>query len=84
MPKHGYVRFKTFEVENKTDDSVVFSHKSDDETKESFPFEYGLRVIYTLNGKSLKVVDYSVINLTDNTMYFSIGSHEGYYTPEGI
>lgn len=83
MPKHGYVRFKTFEVENKTDDSVVFSHKSDDETKESFPFEYELRVIYTLKGKSLKV-DYSVINLTDNTMYFSIGSHEGYYTPEGI
>lgn len=83
LPKHGYARYKTFEVESKTDDSVVFLHKSDDETKESFPFEYELRVIYTLIGKSLKV-DYSVKNLTDNTMYFSIGSHEGYYTPEGI
>ena len=83
MPKHGYIRFKTFEVQNSTDDSVVFVHKSDDETKENFPFDYELRVIYKLSGKTLKV-DYSVKNLTDNTMYFSIGSHEGYYTPEGI
>lgn len=83
LPKHGYARFKTFEIENKTDDSVVFLHKSDDETKESFPFDYELRVIYKLIGKTLKV-DYSVKNLSDKTMYFNIGSHEGYYTPEGI
>ena len=83
LEKHGYIRFKTFEVENKTDDSVVFLHKSDNETKEHFPFDYELRVIYTLNEKTLKI-DYSVKNLTDGTMYFSIGSHEGYYTPEGI
>lgn len=83
LEKHGYIRFKTFEIENITDTSVVFLHKSDDETKKHFPFDYELRVIYTLNEKSLKI-DYSVKNLNDNTMYFSIGSHEGYYTPEGI
>ena len=83
LQKHGYARFKTFEIENKTDTSVVFLHKSDDETKKSFPFDYELRVIYKLNEKTLKI-DYSVKNLTDGTMYFSIGSHEGYYTPEGI
>lgn len=83
LQKHGYARFKTFEIENKTDSSVVFLHKSDKETKKSFPFDYELRVIYTLVDKSLRV-DYSVKNLTDDTMYFSIGSHEGYYTPEGI
>ncbi len=83
LEKHGYIRFKIFEVESKTDNSVVFLHKSDNETKEKFPFDYELRVIYTLNEKTLKI-DYSVINKNDNTMYFSIGSHEGYYTPEGI
>lgn len=83
LQKHGYARFKTFEIENKTDDSVVFLHKSDDETKKCFPFEYELRIIYTLVEKTIKI-DYSVINKTDDTMYFSIGSHEGYYTPEGI
>ena len=83
LKKHGYARFTTFEIENKTDSSVVFLHKSDEETKKSFPFDYELRVIYTLDGKTVKV-DYSVKNLTDDNMYFSIGSHEGYYTPEGI
>lgn len=83
LQKHGYIRFKTFEVESKTDSSAVFLHKSDAETKESFPFDYELRVIFTLTGKTLKI-DYSVKNLSDKTMYFNIGSHEGYATPEGI
>ncbi len=83
LQKHGYARFKTFEVESKTENSVVFLHKSDDETKKQFPFDYELRVGYKLDGKSLKV-DYSVINKSNDIMYFNIGAHEGYYTPEGI
>ena len=83
LQKHGFIRFKTFDVENKTDDSVVFLHKSDDETKVAFPFDYELRVIYKLEGKTLNV-DYSVKNLSDDIMYFNIGSHEAYSTPEGI
>lgn len=83
LGKHGYARKKLFEVESVTDNSAVFLHKSNDETKKAFPFDYELRVIYTLSGKTLKV-DYSVKNLSDDTMYFNIGSHEGYYTPEGI
>lgn len=83
LGKHGYARKKNFELETQTDDSAVFLLKSDNETKKAFPFDYELRVIYTLSGKTLKV-DYSVKNLSDDTMYFNIGSHEGYYTPEGI
>ncbi len=83
LTKHGYARKKPFEVENQTDNSVVFLQKSNDETKKSFPFDYELRVIFTLADKTLKV-DYSVKNLSDETMYFNIGSHEAYYTPEGI
>lgn len=83
LQKHGYARFKTFEIEDITDNSVVFLHKSDKETKKSFPFDYELRIIYTLTDKAVNV-DYLVKNLSGDTMYFSIGSHEGYYTPEGI
>ena len=83
LEKHGYARFKTFEVLSASDEKVVFLHRSDDETKQKFPFDYELRVIYTLIEKTLKI-DYEVKNLSDGTMYFSIGSHEGYYTPEGI
>lgn len=83
LKKHGFVRNALFEVESFSDESVVFLNKSTDETKAQFPFDYELRVIYTLTEKTLKI-DYSVKNLSSDTMYFNIGSHEGYYTPEGI
>ena len=38
---------------------------------------------YTLKEKSLQV-RYDVKNLSSDTMYFSIGGHEGYFCPEGI
>ena len=83
MPKHGYGRKTLFEVESQSGTEVVFLHKSNDETKICFPFDYELRITYTLDKNSIKV-SYKVNNLTDRTMYFSIGSHEGYYTPDGI
>ena len=64
LEKHGYARFKTFEVESKTDTNVVFLHKSDSDTKKQFPFDYELRVIYALDQKKLKI-DYSVKNMSD-------------------
>lgn len=83
MPKHGYGRNTLFEVESCNDTEVVFLHKSTPETLTIFPFEYELRIKYVLENNSIKV-SYIVDNKTDRTMYFSIGSHEGYYTPDGI
>ncbi len=83
LQKHGYARFKTFEVEAQTEDSVTFLLRSDEESKKQFPFDYELRIIYTLSGKTLNV-KYDVKNLSEDTMYFSIGAHEGYSCPEGI
>ncbi len=83
LPKHGYAKNTLFEVESATDTTAVFLHKSNNETKEHFPFDYELRLIYTLDGNSVRI-EYKVDNKSDKTMYFSIGSHEGYYTPEGI
>ena len=83
LQKHGYARFVEFEVESHSDNSIVFLHKFNKETLKNFPFEYELRVIYTLNGSEIKV-GYNVKNLADSEMYFSVGGHEGYYCPEGI
>lgn len=83
LQKHGYIRFTEFEVESKTDNSIVFLHRFNEETFKQYPFEYELRVIYTLEETELKV-DYKVKNLAESDMYFSIGAHEGYYCPEGI
>lgn len=83
LMKHGYGRFKNFEIESCHDDTAVFLHKSDDETKELYPFDYEFRIIYKLCGNELHVT-YSTKNVSDKTMYFSVGAHEGYACPEGI
>ena len=83
LGKHGFARKKRFDVEESGDASAVFLLCADDGTMKEFPFDFELRVIYTLTEKTVKI-DYSVRNLSDETMYFNIGSHEGYYTPEGI
>ncbi len=83
LEKHGYARFKTFKIEKLTDTEVTLLHCSDDETLASYPFAYELRVTYFLTKDGVKIT-YNVTNKDDRTMYFSIGSHEGYSTPEGI
>ena len=83
MKRHGYVRFCMFEVEKADEKSVTFLLRSNEESHEQYPFDYELRVCYTLSGKSLNI-KYNVKNCSNETMYFSIGGHEGYYCPEGI
>jgi len=83
LRKHGFMMGAMFEVESATDTKAVFFIKSNEETLKSYPFEFELRVIFTLDGASLKI-EYKVDNISDETMYFSIGSHEAYYTPTGI
>ncbi len=83
LEKHGYARTSEFEAETTEKEKAVFLLCSNEESRKKYPFDYELRVIYTLEGKSLRV-DYEVKNLTDGDMYFSIGAHEGYDCPEGI
>ena len=83
MPRHGFGRTKVFTVETVTEDSAVFLLQADEETRAMYPFEFELRVIYTLKERSVEI-SYQVKNLGEETMYFSIGSHEGYFTPEGV
>ncbi|MBR5152786.1 MAG: aldose 1-epimerase family protein [Clostridia bacterium] len=83
LQKHGYGSETMFEVESASATQAIFFHQSNEETRACFPFDYELRIIYTLDDTSLKVT-YQVDNKSGKTMYFSIGSHEGYYTPEGI
>ena len=83
LQKHGYIRFMDFTVESTTETSAVFLHRSNEETKEFFPFDYEFRVLFSLHNKSLSI-EYLVCNLGQGTMYFNVGAHEGYFTPEGI
>lgn len=83
LGKHGYIRFELFTVEEKSEKSVTLLHTSNEDTKKQFPFDYEMRITYTLNGKALST-KYDVKNMSGIDMYFSIGGHTGYYCPEGI
>lgn len=83
LTKHGFAKLLEFEVEEQKENSLTFLLKSSDATRKAYPFEFELRVIYTLLGKSLAIRN-EVKNLENKTMYFSIGSHEGYSIPEGV
>lgn len=83
LPKHGFARFSEFKIEKSDETSATFLLCSNAETLRQYPFEFELRVIFTLEGDTIKV-DYSVTNLGVNTMYYSIGAHEAYSCPNGI
>lgn len=83
MQKHGYARFCRFKVETLQEEKVTFLLSSDEESRKCYPFDYELRVTYSLEEKKLKV-KYDINNCSKERMYFSIGSHEAYYCPEGI
>lgn len=83
MPKHGYARFRDFTVERQNEQTVTFLHTSDAETKAMYPFDYELRITYTLQDAGVAIT-YDVTNTSDGEMLFSIGSHEGYACPAGI
>ena len=81
--QHGFARKQLFELTDSTDERAVFLLKSNDDLKKVYPFDFELYITYTINGTTVKIT-YDVVNLTDGEMYFSIGSHEAYYTPEGV
>lgn len=81
--KHGYARTSDFTLEKRTCNSVTLLLTSTPETLECYPWNYELRVTYSLRGTALEI-GYEVKNTDSSTMYFSIGSHEAYACPEGI
>ncbi len=83
LKKHGFAKNKYFSVEELTEDAVTLLLTDDKETRAQYPFKFEFRVIFKLIGDKLEVL-YKVKNLSEDTMYFSVGAHEGYATPEGV
>lgn len=77
LTRHGFARDMVFELAQKTQNSVVFSLNSTEETKKMYPFEFELQIIYTLIENSL-IVEYKVINRETTPMPFSIGAHPAF------
>jgi galactose mutarotase-like enzyme len=80
LSRHGFAREMEFELIEKQENSAVFSLVSSQETKEKYPFDFDLHLIYTLENKSLKI-EYKVFNKGESKMPFSIGAHPAFDLP---
>ena len=80
MGQHGFARDSQFEVESKSDDTITFLLKSNEETKKQYPFDFELRVTYTLVNNLLEE-RFDVTNTDDKEMIFGIGGHPGFNLP---
>ncbi len=83
LEKHGYGRHCEFELESSGADYAVFLLCSNENSHKYFPFDYELRVKYSLSDTRINI-EYDVKNTSSTDMYFSIGGHEAYACPEGI
>ena len=83
LRKHGFASIMEFEVEEHCDTYATFLLRSTEQTLASYPFEFELRVKYSLCGRKMTVI-YETLNPSDSDMYFSVGAHESYACPEGI
>ncbi len=80
LSRHGFARDIEFELIDKQENSATFSLVSSPETKEKYPFDFDLHLIYTLDNKSLKI-EYKVFNNGQSKMPFSIGAHPAFDLP---
>lgn len=83
MPKHGFASNRFFAIEHQTENTATFLLASDAADKAQYPFDYELRVTYSL-GEARLDIRYDVKNLSADKMYFSVGAHEGYRLSCGL
>ena len=80
LPRHGFARDREFIVEKSEENSVTFLLTYDENTLKVYPFKFEFRLIYSLENNSLNVT-YSVRNMGENKMYFSVGGHPAFALP---
>ena len=80
LSRHGFAREMEFKLIDKQENSATFSLVSTKETKEKYPFDFDLHLIYTLENKLLKI-EYKVFNNGESKMPFSIGAHPAFDLP---
>lgn len=81
MPKHGFARDMEFKVCYSSDEKVIFSLMSNEDTKKYYPFDFNFQISYELDGCTLHI-RYDVFNMSDDEkMVYCIGGHPAFNIP---
>ncbi|WP_210466466.1 aldose 1-epimerase family protein [Rufibacter roseolus] len=80
LPQHGFARDQEFELVEEGQDRLVYELKSSEESRKVYPFDFVLRIVYTLQGQTLDVT-WQVHHVGEGEMLFSIGAHPAFNVP---
>ena len=78
-PMHGFCRDRAFAAEQVSGTHARFETVSDEGTRAVFPFDFRLRVDFSLEGATI-VKAHTVENAGEVPMPFELGGHEAYAT----
>ncbi|MBC5583029.1 aldose 1-epimerase family protein [Eggerthella sp. NSJ-70] len=78
-PMHGFSRDRAFAAEQVSGTQARFETSSDEGTRAVYPFDFRLRVDFSLDGDAI-VKTHTVENTGARPMPFELGGHEAYAT----
>jgi galactose mutarotase-like enzyme len=80
MEKHGFARKSTFIVVKKNEHQITLQLSSNENTLKLYPYKFQFDITYTLQDHELKI-SYSVKNIDDKDIFYSIGGHPAINAP---
>lgn len=80
LGRHGFARDNNFELAEKTDSSLTFFLKSNEQTKTSYPFDFVFTVKYSLQENKVQIT-FIVEDTGSENLLFSVGAHPAFAVP---
>ncbi|MBF0914957.1 MAG: aldose 1-epimerase family protein [Atopobium sp.] len=80
LARHGLARLNQFEVVKQNASSVTLQLKSTEETRKSYPYDFELRLIFSLSDDTLTQT-YEVTNTGNVVLPFTLGAHPAFNIP---
>ena len=80
MSQHGFARDMDFKFVKQNNKSITFRLDSNEYTKELYPYDFSLEIMYELEGYSLKC-KWKVTNTDTRDIHFQIGGHPAFRCP---
>ena len=80
LARHGLARLNQFEVVEQSPSSVTLQLKSTKETRKAYPYDFELRLIFSVNGDTLTQT-YEVTNPANVVLPFTLGAHPAFNIP---
>ena len=80
LARHGLARLNQFEVVEQSPSSVTLQLKSTEETLKSYPYDFELKLIFSVAGDTL-TQSYKVTNPANVVLPFTLGAHPAFNIP---